>query len=195
MRSGDGTAAQMLGGGSAVTAREINFIVVKRINPRFRRTYGHWWVELDGEESYGWWPSRSPVGVRGLLFGLPGTLNGMGVVEGGSPSHDPYHGDDADHVFHPRLSVDKGDEALRRDIRAFAASYADIWRWQWWWSSKPTRNCRSFQDDLFAAVGLEEDPELLFTRGPGCPFMYPLRQARWRLEDVASALRRALRRR
>lgn len=172
---------------------EVPFLQVKRINPRFRRTYGHWWVEVDGVESYGWWPSRSPVGMRGLLFGLPGTLNAQGVLAEGTPTRDPYHGDEADHAFHPLLVADKDGDVLREQIRAFAAAYEDVWRWQWWWSSRPTRNCRSFQDDLFAAVGLVEHPRLLYTRGPGCPFMYPLRQARWRGEDAWGVVRQTVR--
>src|SRR5215211_1052478 len=56
--------------------RALRFITVKRINPRVGDTFGHWWIEMDGVESYGWWPARRPVGLRIFLFGTKGTLNG-----------------------------------------------------------------------------------------------------------------------
>lgn len=176
-------------GDDGTAGRVLTFVTVKRINPRFRKTYGHWWVELDGAESYGWWPSRCPVGWRGLFLGLQGVLNGGGAVDGGTATRDPYHGECADHTFHPRLGRDRDDETVRREIRDFAAGYEDVWRWQWWWSSAPTRNCRSFQDDMFTHVGLVEGPENLYTRGPGCPFMFPMRKAGWALGDAAGAVR------
>lgn len=164
--------------------RVLEFITVKRLNPRFRRTYGHWWIEVDGVESYGWWPSRCPIGLRGLFVDLDGRLNGLGVVEGGTPTTDPHHRDVGDHCFHPTLTISKRDDEVREEIRAFAHAYSDVWRWRWWWQRKPTRNCRTFQDDLFAAIGLFEGEENLYTRGPGCPFMYPLRRLVWAVSDA-----------
>lgn len=164
--------------------RLLTFITVKRINPRFRRTYGHWWIEVDGVESYGWWPSRCPIGLRGLFGELRGTLNGLGVVEGGTTTTDPYHLDEGDHAFHPLLVVPKNDDDVREQVRSFANAYSDVWRWQWWWQSKPTRNCRTFQDDLFAAIGLSEGDDNFYTRGPGCPFMFPLRRIAWAVSDA-----------
>jgi hypothetical protein len=38
-------------------------------------TYGHWWLEFDGE-SYGWWP-KDGVGLTETLSGTPGELNGQ----------------------------------------------------------------------------------------------------------------------
>lgn len=175
--------------GRVCTGRVLTFLTIKRINPRFRKTYGHWWVEVDGVESYGWWPARVPVGLRGLLIGLQGTLNGLGATNGGSRTVDPYHGDEADHAFHPTLLADKTDEQVRQEIREFSWAYSNIWQWQWWWQDRPTRNCRTFQEDLFAAVGLVEGDDNLHTRGPGCPFMYQLRRTGWAISDARDWLR------
>jgi hypothetical protein len=148
--------------------RTLRFITVKRINPRVGDTFGHWWIEMDGVESYGWWPARRPVGLRVFLFGTKGTLNGGHAFPDGRPSaRDPHHLDAATHEFHPRLLVRKSDRQVRSEIRAFAESFESKWRW----SARPTtRDCRRFQLALFKSVGLD-DGEYLYTRGPGCPFI------------------------
>jgi hypothetical protein len=148
--------------------RTVRFITVKRINPRVGDTFGHWWIEMDGVESYGWWPARRPVGLRVFLFGTRGTLNGGRVFGDGRPSaRDPHHLDTAQYEFHPRLLVRKTDRQVRHDIRSFAESFESRWRW----SARPTtRDCRRFQLALFDAVGLD-DREHLHTRGRGCPFL------------------------
>jgi hypothetical protein len=148
--------------------RTLRFITVKRINPRVGDTFGHWWIELDRVESYGWWPARRPVGLRVFLFGTRGTLNGGRVFGDGRPSaRDPHHLDNAHHEFHPKLLVRKSDRQVRADIRAFAETFESKWRW----SARPTtRDCRQFQLALFEAVGLD-DGEHLHTRGRGCPFL------------------------
>jgi hypothetical protein len=148
--------------------RTLRFITVKRINPRVGDTFGHWWIEMDGVESYGWWPARRPVGLRVFLFGTKGTLNGGRVFADGRPSaRDPHHLDAAPHEFHPRLLVRKNDRQVRAEIRAFAESFESKWRW----SARPTtRDCRRFQLALFKSVGLDEG-EHLHTRGRGCPFL------------------------
>ena len=167
--------------------RVLTFAVVKRIDPRLPNTWGHWWIELDGEESYGWWPTPCPMGVRGAAFGTRGCLNGIGTTDGGTRTRDAYHGDEPDHWFHPTLVVAKSDEQVRAEIRAFAQSYAGGFRWQWWWLRQPAENCRTFQQDMFDAVGLFEEPEYLHTQGPGCPFMFQFRRVRWRAEDLVAA--------
>src|SRR2546429_539858 len=148
--------------------RTLQFVTVKRINPQVGDTMGHWWIEMDGIESYGWWPARRPVGLRVFLFGTQGTLNGGRVFADGRPSaRDPHHLDAAPHEFHPRLLVRKSDRQVRAEIRAFAESFDSRWRW----SARPTtRDCRRFQLALFAAGGLD-DSEHLHTRGQGCPFL------------------------
>ncbi|HUP68465.1 MAG TPA: hypothetical protein VM142_01495 [Acidimicrobiales bacterium] len=155
--------------------RVVPFVVVKRRNTRLGRTYGHWWIELDGAESYGWWPRRCPVTLWDFVLGTAGTLNGRGgSCYGGGLTLDPHHLDPADHQFHPTLVTRKSDRRLRADIRAFAHAYRGGWRW----SIKPTPNCRSFQLSLLEAVGLEEGSENLHTRGRGCPLLYPFRLLR-----------------
>lgn len=148
--------------------RTLAFMTVKRINPRVGDTLGHWWIEMDGVESYGWWPARRPVGLRVFLFGTEGILNGGRVFADGRPSaRDPHHRDAAQHEFQPRLLVRKSDRQVRAEVRYFAARFGSEWRW----SPRPTtRDCRRFQLALFRAVGLADD-EHLHTRGRGCPFL------------------------
>ena len=168
--------------------RVLPFVTIKRIDPRFPSTWGHWWIEVDDQESYGWWPLPCPLGLRRALTGTRGTINGLGARTDGTPTRDPYHGDEPDHCFHPTLVVAKSDDQVRADIRAFASNYVGAWHYQWWWLPRPPQNCRYFQWELFDAVGLVEEPEYLYTHGPGCPFMYPLRSATWRAQDIIAAV-------
>ena len=163
--------------------RPLPFLVVKRTNPRLRQLYGHWWIEMDRVESYGWWPDR-PLRVWHWFTGAGGVLNGIGLHRRATPGRDALHRVPADHRFTPVLVVDKTDDAVRREIRAFAATYTGDWRWSWPWTRRPTQNCRTFQQALFTAVGIEESDELLYTHGPGCPVMFPVRRAGWRLRDT-----------
>lgn len=148
--------------------RLLPFVTIKRTNPRLG-TYGHWWVELDGVESYGWWPSRCPLGFRDFVRGGSGALNGTaGSCVGGGDWRDPHHLDPAEHEFHPLLTTRKSDWRVRAQIRSFASRYNSGWRW----SPKPhTDDCRTFQLRLMDAVGLIEPPEHSASRGRGCPFL------------------------
>jgi hypothetical protein len=169
--------------------RVLTFVTIKRNIPRFRDTYGHWWIEVDGLESYGWWADHCPLRIRAILFGSRGMLNGVGgTCPGGTSTTDPRHGEDADFCFHPTLVVPKSEHQVRAEIRAFAHSYRGVWGWPWWWAPKPMTHCHTFQLDLFTAVGLTEGPDLLYTRGPGCPFMYLVRRAGWKLQDAFGLL-------
>ena len=149
--------------------RVLPNVTVKRINPRVGDTFGHWWIEVDGVESYGWWPNRCPIRVRDFLFGTSGGVNGLtGSCAGGTSMTDPHHGERAQHAFHPTLVVRKSDRRVRHELRTFAQAFAGEWRY----STKPTSNdCRSFQVRLLQAVGLDEGPEHRHTRGTGCPFL------------------------
>jgi hypothetical protein len=175
-----------------VTPRELTFIVVKRIDPRLRSLYGHWWIEVDRRESYGWWPDRR-LRAWHWFTGTGGVLYGIGLVRRARPDRDGYHRAPADHRFHPLLALDKTDEQVRAEIRAFAQAYRGGWRWAWPWSlatgGRPEHSCRSFQDELFHTVGLIEPQGLLHTRGAGCPFLFPARSLCWRsLDRLLSAI-------
>ncbi len=164
--------------------RTLSWVTIKRNNPGFKDTYGHWWLEIDGRESYAWWAVRCPLRLQDVLFGTQGVLNGLASPQlGGTATTDPRHGEIGDHTFHPWLPSDGSDEQVRADIRRFARSYAGRWGWQWWWRRQRMTNCHTFQDDLFAAVGLTEPLEFRYTRGPGCPFQYQLRRCAWWVSD------------
>jgi hypothetical protein len=155
-----------------VVPRTTVFITVKRNVPLTGRSYGHWWVELDDVESYGWWPARVPLRLHDTLRGVRGVLNGLGIAEGGTPTRDPNHGQLADYQFHPLLVVDRSDDELRTAIREFAQSFQGEWRW----STRPTMNCRLFQLAMFDAVGLVDGYGNYHTRGAGCPALAPVRR-------------------
>jgi hypothetical protein len=151
-----------------VPPRVLSFVTVKRTNPRFGR-FGHWWVEVDGVESYGWWPGRCPLRMRDFLVGGGGVLNGTGgSCAGGNRSRDPHHLESAEHEFHPVLTARKSDRRVRAEIRAFAAAFDGGWRW----STKPeTDDCRTFQVRMMDAVGMVEPAGDRASRGRGCPFL------------------------
>ena len=170
--------------------RSLLYLRAKRDNTSWRTLYGHWWLELDDDESYGWWPATVPLRFRDLLRGTGGVLNGVGLLGmKGSWSRDPNHGLPAVHVFHPVLEVVKSDEQLRQDVRRFAHAYRTRWRWHWS-AHRSAGTCRGFQDDLFAAVGLSDGTGRLHTRGSGCPFLYQLRRPWWSVADRLDRLRR-----
>ena len=152
--------------------RWLTFVTVKRNVPLTARAYGHWWVEL-GAESYGWWPACARLRFLDTVRGVPGVLNGVGVIDGGTPTRDPNHGQLADYEFHPLLVVDRSDDEVRAAVRAFAQGFHGEWRW----SVRPTMNCRLFQLALFDAVGLVDGYGNYHTRGTGCPALAPVRRA------------------
>ena len=156
----------------------VPFVTVKRNVPLASRSFGHWWLEVDDEESYGWWPARLPVRFRDALRGVPGVLNGVGVTEDGSATRDPNHGLLADYEFHPVLVTARTDDEVRQAIRRFATSFAGEWRW---WT-RPSMNCRLFQLELFDAVGLVDGTGNYRTRGHGCPALAPARRTLARID-------------
>lgn len=162
--------------------RPLPWVVVKRRRPRLRDGYGHWWVELDGVESYGWWPSPCPVWLHAAIRGTGGTLNNDGRSKRRRrvARRDPQHGTTADHEFHPVVAARRSDWQVRRDLRRFAQDFEGGWRWS---VRRPAANCRSFQLALLAAAGLVEDDRHLSSRGGGCWFLAPFRAARCRLRD------------
>lgn len=112
--------------------------------------YGHWWTEINGNESYGWWP-KYPVGAGfggacNTLGGVEGELNGQ-TSFGGTPTRDPHHGTAADEQFNPKTDSDCDCDAPCKEaadcFRKFAQSYSGEWRWTLGWG----QNCRTFQED------------------------------------------------
>lgn len=103
-------------------------MTVKRNNPSWRDVYGHWWVEVDDDESYGWWPDRVPLRLVDLLRGTGGVLNGLGLLgRSGTWYRDAPHGTSAAHAFHPVLTQALSDEQVRTVLRLFAHSYRVGW--------------------------------------------------------------------
>lgn len=168
--------AEHLRGQILVAPRVLEFVLVKRNLPLVGRSYGHWWLEIDGSESYGWWPGRSPLRTRDVLCGGPGVLNG-GPAEPGGGWCDPNHGLVADYEFHPMLMATRSDDDVRDAIRLFATTFAGEWRW----SLRPTMNCRLFQLALFDSVGLVDGTGHYASRGSGCPILAPIRRLTARL--------------
>ncbi|CAD5370209.1 conserved hypothetical protein [Rubrivivax sp. A210] len=112
--------------------------------------YGHWWVEIDDSESYGWWPA-SPVGLEGTLGGVQGVVNMMEGA-GGTSTRDPHHGDPGDEEFSPRVKNGKSAAFIKQSMRDFVAgfetNYGSVWRW-------PMKyNCHSFQEQMMSDTNL-----------------------------------------
>jgi hypothetical protein len=103
--------------------------------------YGHWWVEIDGGESYGWWPG-GPVSLRGTFGGVPGALNGVPTFPGGTATRDPHHGDRADEMFNPSVLSGQSAAAVKSCLRGFAGGYSGSWSWPW------GQNCHSLQESM-----------------------------------------------
>ena len=137
---------------STLASRTLAFLTMKRkhIHLFGDDKYGHWWTEMDGTESYGWWPKHH-VGKIDTIFGTEGELNGQ-TTFGGSPTRDPHHGDTSEEEFHPVLTNAKSDSTVRGEVRAFATSYSGSWRWTFGWG----QNCHTFQRSMMASIGLQE---------------------------------------
>lgn len=136
------------------TPRVITSIVMKRkhISMKGDDKYGHWWLEISGTESYGWWP-KTPVGVADTLFGTDGELNGQ-TSFGGTPTLDPHHGDAAEEQFSPIISGDdtRTDAEIHQCLRSFASSFSGEWRW----TLGAGQNCHTFQEQAMKHCGLEQ---------------------------------------
>gem|GEM_PF-2633134 len=124
--------------------RSISTITIKRknIHPQADDKYGHWWFEIDGKESYGWWPKKA-VGLSETLGGTDGELNGQ-TTFGGPSTQDPHQGDSADEEFNPMTSNGdcRTDGEIKDCLRSFANTYSGEWRWTVGWG----QNSHTFQD-------------------------------------------------
>lgn len=134
--------------------RPVNGIVMKRkhIDLTGDDKYGHWWMEIDGTESYGWWP-KTGVGPWDTLSGIDGELNGQ-TTFGGSSTRDPHHGDTAEEFFVPVVPVgdSRTDAQIKDCLRGFARSYKGEWRWTF----GAGQNCHTFQEAAMKHCGLSQ---------------------------------------
>jgi RHS repeat-associated protein len=108
--------------------------------------YGHWWIEIDGKESYGWWP-KEPVDLKGTLLGVDGELNGQ-TNFGGTATLDPHHGDRSSGVNVFDVYSTQPRDTVIQSIRSFSNSYSGSWSWP------IGQNCHSFQDALLDNHGM-----------------------------------------
>ncbi|HEC83678.1 MAG: hypothetical protein DRR16_19025 [Candidatus Parabeggiatoa sp. nov. 3] len=114
--------------------------------------YGHWWLEIDNSESYGWWP-KNQVGLGETLGGTDGELNGQ-TLYGGTSTTDPHHGDPANTDFNPTIDPDdtRTVDEIKNCLRQFANSYSGEWRW----TVGAGQNCHTFQKSAMQHCGLNE---------------------------------------
>jgi hypothetical protein len=140
-------------GNKTTNPTKIEGIIVYRMEIDFEKggtDYGHWWIEIDGNESYGWWP-KDQVGIKDTLFGAVGELNGQTNFPRGSATRDPHHGDwrfpeNNVQVFAVYGTQSKA-EAIE-GIRNFANAYSGNWSWPL------GQNCHSFQKQMLEDNGL-----------------------------------------
>lgn len=130
---------------------DMSNIIIKRKNISLKGEdkYGHWWAEINGSKSYGWWP-KYHVGFKETLFGTEGELNGQ-TSFGGSPTRDPHHGDTAEEQFNV-ICTDptKTEPVVVSEMESFANSYHGEWRWTFGWG----QNCHTFQEAMLANSSL-----------------------------------------
>ena len=119
--------------------------------------YGHWWVQIgfiydEDSRSYGWWPDRQ-VGFYDTFAGVPGVLNGVGPVFGGSAFRDPHHYD-TEGTFYGKGGIASSDrckcwscEDAKECLIKFAHSY--LGEWSYW------RSCHTFQEEMIEKCCLE----------------------------------------
>ena len=132
--------------------RQLQTVIVKRIHPKYlERRYGHWWIEIDGTRSYGWWP-RTRVSLWQTFFGVEGSLNRGGVRAGGSLDRDPHHGEIAERQFHPMVVSGASADAVKTCLRRFAEDCRGAWQWFFGLG----QNCHTFQRALMRHCQLRE---------------------------------------
>lgn len=158
--------------------RLVEKVVFKRkeIHPTGEDKYGHWWVEIDDNESYGWWP-KYRVGLIDTLKGIEGELNGQTSFRG-KPNRDPHHGDiSAEGAYQPvifdmRTTIEiehakpcncRSDAEIKQCIRNFAGSYASKYggRWSWRFETFGNDNCHTFQKEMMKHCRLENVKDLM----------------------------------
>ncbi len=116
-------------------------------DPEANDKYGHWWIEIDGEESYGWWPIYG-VDTSDTVFGTEGELNGQTSFRG-TPTKDPHHGDRSKGVNEFKVYVEGSyNSDISKAIRDFANNYSGSLSWPF------GQNCHSFQESMLEETNL-----------------------------------------
>ncbi|MFI8416560.1 hypothetical protein ACQKDS_08910 [Serratia sp. NPDC078593] len=113
--------------------------------------FGHSWVELGEDESYGWWPAwpKNRFLFIGMLFGVPGDLNGQRILCG-TPTKDPHHRDRSPGVIVYDLYCNdrRTAEEIKNQIRHSVQHHQGAWRWPFGLC------CHSFQQKMFKDLNL-----------------------------------------
>jgi RHS repeat-associated protein len=118
--------------------------------------YGHHWIEIGSDESYGYWPSNPVGGLGETIAGVPG------VVNRGRGTQDPDHGHSADEMFHPKIKGGATDgigcivkcQEAADCFRDFAQNYpADTWAYP---GIGEKENCHTFQAQGMKKCDLEK---------------------------------------
>ena len=131
--------------------RLVKNIKIFRIDMDLPDDYGHWWVEIGSDESYGWWP-QFPTGGPGALTGVDGELNGQ-THFGGTPTQDPHHGDRwGVNTFNLYTKDGKTSTGVINSVRNYAKNYSGSWSWPF------GQNCHSFQEGFIEQFNLTTDP-------------------------------------
>ncbi len=156
-----------------------NLAEVVLIDPQEELVWGHWWIEIGQNESYGWWPVEGTItpAVSSGFIQAEGSLNNQKSrgSNAGTSTKDPDHGTIADHVVDALVSdwgeLEYGDEgskgqsclclskdnnvnAVKSCVRDFAQHYGPRYNFRWSWPSGP--NCRSFIEEMLGTCCMFE---------------------------------------
>ena len=123
-------------------------------DPGTEDVYGHWWLEINGSYSAGWWPT----GGGSNITGRPGEVNA------GLPQ-DPKHGKPGDWRFNPYAIGEDCDCASRCKgaatcLRNFATTYTGKW--------SISRSCQGFVKESMRSCGLYGDDVSFMLPGASC---------------------------
>jgi len=123
--------------------------------------YGHHWLEIGSDESYGYWPNNPLRGLGETIGGVPGSVN-PSTMGSTAPTRDPDHGKSAGEVFHPKIkggAIDGIDCIVKCKeaadcFRDFAKNYsADTWAYP---GIGGKENCHTFQKQGMEKCNLED---------------------------------------
>lgn len=152
--------------------------------------FGHWWLELDYFESFGWWPkggiSKSAQAIRGV----------EGVMNDGEGQRDPHHGDYAPRTRLACLNTKDKEGSIQfgigfsvkckelkhkypnsfegvvknciRSAAKWFANHKPPFRWKW----PGEYNCHNFQLWLLDACCLRTGPRLTRKERRGYQFIF-----------------------